>query len=89
MMRGRVTAPAAGQKGRKAPCPACPAAQEEEEAMTKRKVLQCTREGQPIKLYGSIREAEREHRISHISSVCRGKRRSDGGYIWRYAEELT
>ena len=56
--------------------------------MLKRKVLQCTKEGQPIRLYGSIREAERKYHITHISRVCKGKRRTDGGYSWRYADDV-
>lgn len=37
--------------------------------------------------YGSIGEAERETGVcaSSISAVCKGKRKSAGGYVWGYA----
>lgn len=58
--------------------------------MMKRKVVQYTRDGyRPLRLFNSIREAEHEYNITHISSVCRGKRRTDGGYVWRYIEEVV
>ena len=53
----------------------------------KRKILQCTKDGQPLHLYDSIREAEKKYHITHISTVCLGKRRTDGGYIWYYVED--
>ena len=56
--------------------------------MMKRKVVQYTKDERPLRLFNSIREAEAEYHITHISSVCRGKRRSDGGFIWRYIEEV-
>jgi hypothetical protein len=42
-----------------------------------------------IKTFSSIKEAERETGASnkHLSSVCKGKRRSCGGYIWKYENE--
>ena len=42
------------------------------------------------KIYGSAREAERETRIAHenISRCCNGKRKSAGGYTWKYIELL-
>lgn len=41
--------------------------------------------GEIIKVYSSIKEAERSLNISkHISAVCNGKRKSAGGYGWKY-----
>ena len=42
-----------------------------------------------IKLWDSTMDVERELRInnSHISECCRGKRKSAGGFKWRYVEE--
>ena len=57
--------------------------------MTKRKVVQYTKDEKPLRLFNSIREAEAEYHITHISCVCRGKRRTDGGYIWRYIEDVA
>ena len=40
------------------------------------------------KIFGSAMEAERETRIAHenISKCCNGKRKSAGGYHWRYVD---
>lgn len=49
-------------------------------------VLQFTKDNILINKFPSIREAERQTNISntHISLVCRGIRKSAGGYIWKY-----
>lgn len=39
----------------------------------------------PLKMYDSIKEAQDEYHITHISEVCHGRRYSDGGYGWCYA----
>ena len=43
--------------------------------------------GELLASFPSTHEAERVTRIyhSHISACCNGKRKSAGGYIWRYA----
>lgn len=51
-------------------------------------ILQISLDGRLIKLWPSLREAERhgfDHR--HISACCRGKVMTAGGYRWKYAEE--
>ena len=54
-----------------------------------RKVIQYTMDGEEIRSYGSIREAQEYMGVTHISSVCRRKRVSDGGSRWGYeGEEL-
>jgi len=42
-----------------------------------------------IKEYSSIIEASKETGISdkHIGSVCRGNRKSTGGYVWKYIDK--
>ncbi len=40
--------------------------------------------GNMIDRFDSIREAQDLYQCSHISSVCRGRRNRDGGYVWRY-----
>jgi hypothetical protein len=42
-----------------------------------------------IKEYSSIIEATKETGISdkHIGSVCRGNRKSTGGYVWKYIDK--
>lgn len=49
-------------------------------------VVQYSRKGEKISEYRSGVEAEKETSInrSHISQCCNGKRKSAGGYIWRF-----
>jgi hypothetical protein len=55
--------------------------------MKKRRVCQYDKTTQqPLGTYGSIHEAQELYHVSHISEVCHGRRKSDGGYIWRYAD---
>ena len=51
-------------------------------------VLQFSKDGELIAEYSSIHEAERNTGCnnSHISSCCKDKRKSCGGYIWKYKE---
>lgn len=51
-----------------------------------KKVRQFDLDGNFIKEYGGVSDAERLTGISNqnISSVCRGKRREAGGYKWEY-----
>ena len=53
----------------------------------KRSVLQYDDYGNLLSRYGSIQEAQNEYHCTHISSVCRGKRQHDKGYVWRYEHE--
>ena len=56
--------------------------------MLKRKVIQYNaRDGSPLRVFDSIKEAQSLYHITHISSVCRRKRRTDGGFSWQYADE--
>ena len=51
-------------------------------------ILQYSKDGDFIAEYPSIREAER-HTGCHNQSICaccKGKRKSAGGYIWRYKD---
>jgi len=49
-------------------------------------VLQFSKNGVFIKKYKSAMEAHRELNInpSHITETCKNKRKSAGGYVWRY-----
>ena len=49
-----------------------------------RKVDKYTKDGVYLETYSSIKEAQDKLGLSHISAVCRGKRKSTGGYIWKY-----
>ena len=52
-------------------------------------VLQFSKDGKFISEYPSTWEAERQTGCSHsnICNCCKGKRKSVGGYIWRYKED--
>ena len=54
----------------------------------KRGVDQLTLQCEHIKTWNSIMEASKELKISdsHISSVCRGKRNTTGGFKWKYID---
>lgn len=47
-------------------------------------VLQFSKDGEFIAEYPSISEAERCFGCNHIWDCCKGKRKSCGGYVWRY-----
>ena len=51
-------------------------------------VSQFTLKGELIKIYPSTHEAERQTGINNnsISLCCRGKRKTAGGYVWRYLD---
>lgn len=54
-----------------------------------KKVLQYTLDGKFIDEYISTREAERKTKIpnQHIGQCCLGKRKTAGGYVWKYKGE--
>lgn len=47
-------------------------------------------DGVLVKTFPSAAEAERQTGVNnaHISSCCKGKRKSTGGFIWRYHKEV-
>ena len=51
-------------------------------------VVQIDLQGNEIKIFASTMDVERELGIKHtcISGVCKGKMRTAGGFVWRYAE---
>lgn len=55
---------------------------------TPKSVLQYTKTGEFVKEWDCISKAEAEYSIAHskISAVCKGKRKSAGGFIWRYKD---
>lgn len=54
-----------------------------------RKILQYSKSGEFIREWQSAAEVERELNINHsnIASCCKGKRKSSGGFVWRYKEK--
>ena len=54
-----------------------------------KKVIQYDINNNLIRVWDSLKEAAEQLNINHskISLVCRGKRKTTGGYIWRYADE--
>jgi len=59
---------------------------EEHKRKVSKKVIQLTKDGKFVNEFYGTCEAERQTNIyqANISSVCRGKLKSAGGYIWRY-----
>lgn len=57
-----------------------------EKPKTQRKIRQYDIDGNYIKSFDYIRNAQKELNIdeSSISKCCRGERKSAGGYIWKY-----
>ena len=53
-------------------------------------VCQYTKSGEFITMYESAKDVEMKTGIknNHIGTCCKGKRKSAGGYIWRYYEEV-
>ena len=53
-------------------------------------VVQFTKDGKFVKIYKSARDVERKTGIknNNIGSCCKGKRKSIGGYKWKYYEEV-
>ena len=54
-----------------------------------KKVAQCDKQGNLIKIWDYAKQASEELGINrgNICSCCKGKLKSAGGYIWRYAEQ--
>lgn len=51
-------------------------------------VAQCTKEGEIIKIFTCAKQASKELNVknpSTITSCCKEKRKTAGGYIWKYA----
>lgn len=61
------------------------------ESLKKRQkpVIQYSKEMNYINKYPSLREASRQTKIDErdIGKVCKGRRKTAGGYIWKYEEE--
>lgn len=55
---------------------------------TSKRLAQYSLDGKLIAIFSSLHEASRQTGVnhSHISMCCRGKRKTAGGYIWRYLE---
>lgn len=47
-------------------------------------VLQYDKDNNFIKEFKTIKESQLETSSPHISKVCTGKRKTSGGFIWRY-----
>jgi hypothetical protein len=60
------------------------------EALHEIKVNQYSLDGKFIKTWNSLTKAAKALNCSqpHISDVCNGKRKTTGGYIWKYYEEV-
>ncbi|MBR3242665.1 MAG: hypothetical protein IKF90_08220 [Parasporobacterium sp.] len=58
--------------------------------MREKEVYQCDKSGNIVNVYKSMADAENKSGIkrNNIYRVCRGERKTAGGYIWRYSDEL-
>lgn len=54
-----------------------------------KRVAQYDKQGNLIRIYDYITQVEEELGINHSSIIkcCKGKRKSAGGFVWKYAEE--
>ena len=55
----------------------------------KKKIIQITIDGKVINKFNSIKEASKKTNCNdtHISECAKGKQKTCGGFIWKYAEE--
>lgn len=51
-----------------------------------RKVAQYTLNDELVRIWDCIKDVEKEYGIKGITSVCRGKRKTAGGFKWKYVE---
>ncbi len=52
-----------------------------------KKICQYTKDGQLVRIWGSISEAAKEYTRVCIKNCLRGKQKQHKGYIWKYYEE--
>ena len=50
-------------------------------------VLMCDRNGNVLKKFDSIIDAQRKTGLTHIGECCRKNRKTDGGYVWKFEQE--
>jgi hypothetical protein len=50
-------------------------------------VYQYDLQGNFIKCWDCVSDAQRDLKINHISEVCNGTRKKCGGYVWRYKND--
>ena len=64
---------------------------EEHRAKLSKKIMQFTKSGEFLREWSSMNEASRQLKINcgNICRCCNRKRKSAGGYIWKYAEDLS
>lgn len=56
---------------------------------TAKKVYQFALNGNFIKVWNSVKEAEMTLNLTHVSAVCRGERDSAGGFYWSYEKKFN
>lgn len=53
----------------------------------RRRIVQLDLDGNFIREWDCIADAQTTYNTAHISAVCRGKRHHDKGFIWKYTED--
>lgn len=56
---------------------------------TKRCVVQIDKNGKKINEFESATKAEKETGVCHIGMCCNGKRKTSGGYVWKWFDDYT
>lgn len=51
------------------------------------KVVQISKDGEFIKEWSMVADAQRYYKINNILAVCNGKQKSAGGFMWMYKED--
>lgn len=54
-----------------------------------KKIIQLDINNNPIKKWETIKEASETLKINHISACCRGNRKTAGGYVWKYVDDMN
>lgn len=54
----------------------------------KHRIIQMTIDGKIVRKYNGVKEAQLVTKINNISSCCRGKQKTAGGYKWLYESDV-
>lgn len=60
---------------------------EELAKINRKKIVQYDKDGNFLKIWDSITQAQKELKITHISECCSNKRKFAGGFIWKYEKK--
>jgi len=55
--------------------------------INKVRIIQLTKEGEFIREWDSVKDAQGHYKINNITAVCRGRQKTAGGYRWVYKKD--